>query len=172
MEKGNSGYFAFTIHVKDPLHPESPTDNIILLRDQESTVFDLKFEISRAFQLKMDMFDIYYNDVMLDDDQEKLKTYIPEKCRVEVLLRVSLKVQQLRGDQEDVVLHVNNKWTVRELKTKLRDDYNFPSEFELQHPDEPGNNLDDTLTMVSVGLDETSNKLITIETKKSVDSDS
>ncbi|KAM7265382.1 hypothetical protein ACFE04_003065 [Oxalis oulophora] len=153
--------FKFVVDLKDP---KTSKNNTILLRDAETTIFDLKSNIARSCNLEMNTFDVYYNDAMLTEDDEKLKVNIPKNFTVEVLLRFPLKV--VREDEEAVEINVNDKWTVGQLKTKLRGDYNFSLEFELQHPDEPGTNLAEASSMASIGVSETSSKLIAVETKE------
>ncbi|KAM7254805.1 hypothetical protein ACFE04_020046 [Oxalis oulophora] len=137
------------------------TNYMVKLTDPKATVFDLKFHILECYQFADNSYDLYYHDLMLKDD-DILSTFdMPKGFELVGVYRTHLTVK--REDRE-VYLHVSDKITVAELKTKLRDMFNFPTEFELQHPDQPDDNLDDNSSLASVGLDATSSTLIATET--------
>ncbi|KAM7259190.1 hypothetical protein ACFE04_014931 [Oxalis oulophora] len=137
--------------------------NTVLLKGLDATVFDLKLKVSSIAQLTSNTFDVYYNDKMLTDN-EIIRTYnIPKGNKLQLVKIIPLTIQR---DQHDFILQVNHKLTVGELKAKLQDDYDFPSEFQLCHPGQADNILDDNLTMLSVAGNAISNKLIAIEIGK------
>ncbi|KAM7254908.1 hypothetical protein ACFE04_020149 [Oxalis oulophora] len=138
----------------------------VKLRDPNATVYALKLTIMEELKFPEDTYDLYYNFRIINEDEIVENIFkrfnIPNEAPLDAVIRVWLTVE---GKDKEAALNVCPVWTVGKLKTELRELSDFPDDFELQHPDHPGKNLNDASTLVSVGVNVNSKRLFAIETE-------
>ncbi|KAM7254107.1 hypothetical protein ACFE04_031789 [Oxalis oulophora] len=142
-------------------------NHTIVLNDPNATVLALKLRITEELGYTEDSFDLSYEYRHLPEDEIVRDIFnrwgIPDGHPVDVKRRIRLTVQ---GKYKHTVIYVNPViWTVGRLKAKLHEMPDFPQDFELQHPDQPGKNLDDAtpLLMAGPGIHSQSTRLIAVE---------
>ncbi|KAM7253781.1 hypothetical protein ACFE04_031463 [Oxalis oulophora] len=153
MAYNNSG--TTTPYSKFVLVRASNKNHILELNDPNETVLALKLRIMEELSLGYpeDSFDLSYEYRHLPEDEIVGNIFsrwsIQEGCPVDVKKRIMLTIQ---GKDRHTALYVNPAvWTVGRLKTKLHQMPDFPKNFELQHPDQPGKNLDDATILLMTG---------------------
>ncbi|KAM7255351.1 hypothetical protein ACFE04_020592 [Oxalis oulophora] len=169
------------------MYGETHVGRSIRITNRNATINDLKFEFYASFGiLPPGTYDLYRNNVLLHHD-DLLRLILPTGGTLDAVMKLVITVK--RRD-EVVTLDVNDSWTIGQVKAKLRQEFNYPDDFELQHMEEDfddsstisrtsfgvsatsstefdlrnmGEDLDNHATLLSLGIKATSNKLIAID---------
>ncbi|KAM7255320.1 hypothetical protein ACFE04_020561 [Oxalis oulophora] len=158
----------------------------VRIANPDATINDLKIQFyGRNGMFPPGIYDLYCNNVLLHDD-DLVRIILPTGGTLDAVMKLAILVK--RRD-EVVTLEVNDSWTIGQVKAKLRQEFNYPDAFKLQHMDEGfddgsiiirtfgiratsssafhlrevGEDLDDDATLLSLGIKATSNKLIAID---------